>query len=183
VDFSFRFDFWWNRLPASPSTAGTVEGLVVRPGEGERERRTEIEVDVETGIVGDRWELLEETGRANQVALINVHVLRSLANGDPERMARSGDNLHVDLDLSEENLPPGAHLTVGQVVLRVSEMPHRPCLNFSAAFGPTASKKVARAGRRGLRGRGVLCEVMQGGRLQVGDKVYVRRPGDWTKND
>jgi MOSC domain-containing protein YiiM len=182
MDLSWRFDFWWRALPRSPGNPGKVEGLVVRTGHGERRTPDEVQVTREDGIVGDAWGENEHDTADNQVALINVHVLRSLAGPDPARMALSGDNLQVDLDLSEENLPPGTHLTIGEVVLAVTEVPHRPCRHFSARFGTTASKKVARANRRGLRGRGLLCTVVQGGTIRRGDSVYVRRVGDWTYN-
>lgn len=157
-----------------------MTGLVVRPAPGERRRVEELELDTERGVVGDYWQD-GEPGAA--VTLINTHVLASLADGDEERMALSGDNLQVDLDLSEPNLPAGTHLTIGEVVLRISEEPHRPCRSFVGRFGALAAKRVARAGRRGLRGRGVLCDVVQGGVARVGDSIYVRRFGDWTYND
>jgi MOSC domain-containing protein YiiM len=183
VDLSFRHDLWWSRLAKSPTGPGRVEGLVVRPRSGERERRDTVAITPERAVEGDCWTCTEEVGTENQVALINVHVLRSVADSDPERMALSGDNLHVDLDLSEENLPPGTHLTIGEVVLCISAHPHRPCRSFAARFGTTAVKRIARANRRGLRGRGVLCSVVRGGTIRVGDAIYVRRVSDWTKND
>ena len=56
-----------------------------------------------------------------------------------------------------------------------SPEPHRPCRSFHERFGAAAAKRVARANRLGLRGRGVLCAVVQAGELAVGDVVRVRR--------
>ena len=111
------------------------------------------------------------------MSLINVHVIDSLAAQDPERAILCGDNLHVDLDLGEENLPVGTTLTIGTCVLVVSSDPHRPCKLFHGRFGASAVKKVARANRVGRRGRGVLARVLAGGTIRVGDLIHVQRPG------
>ncbi len=179
MDLSFRFDGWYRRLPRSPRDVGRVEALVLRPAggaSGTRRRCSSIDVDPEQGILGDRWAEGPERIPGAQVSLINVHALRSLAGGDEEKMALSGDNLHVDLDLSEENLPIGTRLEIGSAVLEVSEVPHRPCRSFHERFGATAAKKVARGVRTGLRGRGVLCRVVTPGTIRVNDAIVVRRP-------
>ena len=121
---------------------------------------------------GDRDD--EEGSEGTQVSLINIHVLRSLAQ-DEEQGVLSGDNLQVDLDLTEENLPIGTQLEIGSAVLEVSEVVHRPCERFVERFGAAAAKKVARANRRTHRGRGVLCRIVQGGEIDVGDKIRVVR--------
>ena len=36
----------------------------------------------------------------------------------------AGDELYVNLDLSEENLPPGARLALGSAVIEVTAQPH-----------------------------------------------------------
>lgn len=150
---------------------------VVRTGRGLRATPNELELAAGAGIVGDSWSSHPHGAPGNQVSLINVHVLRALAQGDESRMPLSGDNLHVDLELSEENLPVGTLLSIGTCVLRVSPLPHRPCGSFVQRFGASAAKKVARAQRLGKRGRGVLCEVERGGTLRVGDEIRVARPG------
>lgn len=178
LDLSFRFDGWIQSLPASPRDAGLVKGLVVRPAMGQRERPASIEVLPEGGISGDAWEPLDDPRYApneNQISLINIHLLAALVEGDAGKMALSGDNLQVDLDLSEENLPVGTRLTIGSVELQVSPIPHRPCARFAQRFGKTAAKKVARANRLGLRGRGVMCAILAGGRISVGDEIRVQR--------
>ncbi|MDP6538723.1 MAG: MOSC domain-containing protein [Planctomycetota bacterium] len=178
MDLSWRFDRWFARLPDSPREEGRVCGIVIRPtadGHGGRRRLEEVELSVEGGLAGDRWAEGEERTPDNQVSLMNVHVLRSLAGDDLDSMARSGDNLHVDLELSEENLPVGTRLSVGGAILEVSPMPHRPCEHFVERFGATGAKKVARAGRIGLRGRGVLCRVASDGLVRSGDVIRVLR--------
>lgn len=179
MDLSFRFDLWRRALPASPRDSGLVAGLVVRPGcqgHGARLRPAEIRLDVEQGVVGDAWYGSPKRREGNQVSLMNVHVLRSLCGGDPEHMALSGDNLQVDLDLSESNLPVGTRLTIGDAVLEVTPEPHRPCRHFHERFGAGGAKKVARANKTGHRGRGLLCRVLASGTVHIGDTIRVHRP-------
>ena len=179
MDFSFRHDLWWKRLPASPADRGRVVGLVVRTGEagaGRRETPATIRVEPGIGVVGDSFARNPRAPRGAQVSLINVHVLRSLAGGEPSKAALAGDNLQVDLELSEQNLPVGTRLHVGGAVLEVSDVPHRPCHSFAERFGVLAARRVARANRMGRRGRGVLCRVVEAGEIRVGDGIEVRRP-------
>jgi MOSC domain-containing protein YiiM len=177
LDLSWRFDGWIDALPHSPRDSGRVERCVVRTGPGQRALPDAIELIAGAGVQGDSWSKHPHAQEGNQVALINVHLVRALSDGDAQRSALSGDNLQVDLDLSEENLPVGTRLAIGaQTVLVVSAMPHRPCRHFHERFGASAAKKVARANKRGLRGRGVLCSVERGGTIRIGDPIRVERP-------
>jgi MOSC domain-containing protein YiiM len=175
LDLSFRFDGWFKRLPASPRDVGSVCRCVQRTGPGQRATPERVQVAPGRGVIGDAWQTHEHSLPDNEIALVNVHVITSLADGDATRTPLSGDNFHVDLELSEENLPPGTRLHVGEAVLVVSDTPHRPCEKFVQRFGVTAAKKVARADRRGRRGRGVLCTVERGGWIAVGDEIRVER--------
>ena len=177
-DFSWRFDGWIRRLPASPKEVGRIEGLVIRPegsGEGARQRVESVVVVPERGVEGDRWAASPYATAGNEVSLVNVHLLRAISGGDEERGALSGDNLQVDLDLSQENLSVGTRLSIGEAVLEVSDVEHQPCSRFVERFGKTATKRVARANRLGLRGRGVLCHVRVQGEIRVGDQIIVER--------
>ncbi|MCP3913953.1 MAG: hypothetical protein GY711_00175 [bacterium] len=177
-DLSFRFDRWYQKLPRSPSDAGTVVCCVRRTGPGKRETPAEVELEPGRGVVGDHWGRDDHDEARNEVSLVNTHVVRSLTGGDESRTPLSGDNFQVDLDLSEENLPVGTTLSIGEAELRVSDLPHRPCLKFVRRFGLVAAKRVARANRIGRRGRGVLCEVVRGGRVRAGDSIRVARRGN-----
>ncbi|MCB9914570.1 MAG: MOSC domain-containing protein [Planctomycetes bacterium] len=178
MDFGFRFDLWYAGLPASPTDAGVVRDIVIRPpelGSGGRRRLARVRVLADGGLEGDRWASDPKKLGPDQVSLINVHVLASLAGAEPERMALSGDNFQVDLDLSEKNLPVGTRLELGGALLEVSPQPHQPCRLFHERYGVTAVKKVLRANKRGRRGRGVLCTVVRGGEVSVGDPIRVLR--------
>jgi len=175
-DLSFRFDRWFEKLPTSPRDVGAVVRCVVRPAKNQRETPDEVRVIPGRGLEGDHWGGNSHDGPRNEVSLINIHVALSMAKGDEARTPLTGDNFHVDLDLTEENLPVGTTLELGEALLRVSDLPHRPCLKFVKRFGPRAAKRVARANRLGRRGRGVLCEVVRGGAVRVGDEIRVTRP-------
>ena len=177
LDLSFRFDRWYEKLARSPRDVGTVERCVLRTGPGKRETPDEVELEPGRGLVGDNWGSHEHDEERNEVSLINAHVARAVAKGNEARTPLTGDNFQVDLDLSEENLPVGTVLSIGAAELRVTDLPHRPCLRFVKRFGPIAAKRIARANRIGLRGRGVLCEVVRGGRVSCGDAIRVTRPG------
>ena len=175
LDLSWRFDRWFEALPPSPKDRGRVEGLVLRTGPGLRETPDQVELIPGRGVVGDAWSVHKHGLPGNEVALINVHVLRAVCEGDASRMALSGDNLQVDLDLCEANLAAGTLLEVGSALLRVSELPHRPCKHFVERFGATAAKRIARANRIGRRGRGVLCTIERAGSVRRGDAIVVVR--------
>lgn len=177
MDLSFRYDAWWTLLKKSPRDAGRIVRVCVRPRAGERVAKDEVRVTREHGLEGDRWASDPDRRPGNQVSLINVHAIESLCDGDTSRAILCGDNLHVDLDLTEANLPVGSTLTIGEAVLEVSADPHRPCKLFVERFGASGAKKVARANRKGRRGRGVLARVLVDGTLRVGDVIHVKRPG------
>lgn len=176
MDVSFRFERWFEGLAASPRDRGRVVRCVLRTGPGQRALPESIEIAAERGVAGDHWGRYHYDEPGNAVSLVNVHVIESLAGGDAQKAALSGDNLQVDLELSLENLPVGTELELGTALLRVSALEHRPCLKFVRRFGPVAAKQVGRANRIGRRGRGVLCEVVRGGTVRVGDAIVVRRP-------
>jgi MOSC domain-containing protein YiiM len=88
-----------------------------------------------------------------------------------ERWALAGDQLYVDFDLSDENIPPGTRLAIGSAVLEVSAEPHTGCKKFSARFGVEAMKFVNSPEGKRLHLRGINARIVQAGRIQVGDAV------------
>jgi hypothetical protein len=165
------------RILDSPSDLGTVELVVRRPVEGERELLDEGVLDLELGLVGDRWRPARATdygagddGRAAQITLMNARVI-DLVAGDRERWALAGDQLYVDLDLRVENLPPGTHLEVGSAVLEVSDLPHTGCAKFTARFGSAATRFVNAKPNRDLRLRGMNTRIVTPGTVRPGDAI------------
>jgi len=155
---------------SSPADRGTLELIVRRPAENEREVLDEGELDLEVGLVGDRWHLGSSPTNDSQLTLMNARVAQLVARSR-ERWALAGDQLYVDLDLSVENLPAGTRLVVGEAVLEVSDVPHTGCAKFTARFGSEAVKLVNKDAGRELRLRGMNARVLTAGTVRVGDPV------------
>ncbi len=158
-----------DRVLASPRGEGVVELIVRRPSENEREVLEEAELDLERGLVGDRWAGgAAKPGR--QLTLMNARVLE-LVSPDRERWPLAGDQLCVDLDLSVENLPPGTRLALGTAELEVTEELHTGCAKFTERFGPAAIRFVNGQAGRPLRLRGMYARVVTPGTVRRGDAI------------
>jgi hypothetical protein len=149
----------------SPPDGGRVELIVARPAENEREFLTEGVLDPAHGLLGDSWRLrpsLRPPDRSphadKQLNLMNSRVA-ALVAGTSERWAPAGDQLYVDLDLSEANLPAGSRLALGSAVIEVTAEPHLGCQKFAQRFGRHALRFVNSPVGRELRLRGVNAKV------------------------
>lgn len=158
-------------IRAAPADGGTLELIVRRPAEGEREILEEGELDPAHGLAGDRWGR-SRPGRvlnpATQITIMNARVTAAVAQGR-ERWPLAGDQLYVDLDLSEANLPSGTRLTLGSAVLEVSAEPHTGCKKFVERFGMDAMLFVNSPAGKALRLRGANASVVRAGVVRVGD--------------
>lgn len=159
----------WAAAPATPQ-GGAVELICVRRLESVHETPESVEVTVEGGVEGDRWALGERPNPEAQVTLMNIRVV-DLIRHDGVALEASGDNLLVDLDLSETALPVGTRLRIGTAVLEVSTEPHTGCKKFRERFGLDALKWVN--DHRDRRLRGMNCRVLEAGTVAVGDSVAV----------
>lgn len=166
-----------DEIRRSPATTGTVELIVCRPVEDEREVLDEAMLDLDQGLVGDVWKARGSSrspdGSANldaQLTLMNTRAARAIAGSD-ERRPLAGDQLFVDLDISIDNLPPGTQLAVGDAVIEVTAEPHTGCAKFSARFGSAALKFVNKSPGRELRLRGVNTRVVTPGAVRAGDTI------------
>jgi MOSC domain-containing protein YiiM len=156
-------------LECSPRERGTLSLIVRRPSKGQREVLDSGTLDVEEGLVGDRW-ALGKRRRVNQLTLINARFLALLAQ-ERERWPLAGDQLYVDFDLSLEHVPPGTRLSLGSAEIEVSPEPHTGCKLFAARYGRDAQRFVGSAQGRALSLRGINAWVVKGGRVHVGDEV------------
>jgi MOSC domain-containing protein YiiM len=155
----------------SPADAGVVELVVARPDVGVRDLLEEGTLDREKGLVGDNWGTRHgEPEVLRQLNVINARLSRLVAI-DPERRALAGDQLHVDLDLSIENLPPGTRLALGSAVIEVTELPHTGCSKFVERFGREAMQFVNSSLGRELRLRGMCARVVVAGTVHPGDPI------------
>ncbi len=161
----------------SPRDQGVLEAIVIRPATDARQSLQQAELSPEQGLHGDRWATGGATrpdGRPDpdmQLTLMNTRTIALIA-GEPARWPLAGDNLYVDLDLSDDNLPPGTRLRVGTALLEVSAAPHTGCTKFATRFGLEATRFVnSREGKR-LHLRGINAKVLEPGTVTVGDLVH-----------
>ena len=105
-----------------------------------------------------------------QLNVMNSRVLALVAR-DRERWRLAGDQLIMDMDLSDENLPPGTRLALGSAVIEVTDQPHTGCHKFVARFGLDAMKFVNSPAGRRLRLRGLNARVVRPGVIRAGDAV------------
>ena len=167
-----------DRILDAPASPGIVELIVRRPAVGEREVLEEGELDLTEGLVGDTWIVRgskrTKDGSSHPDMQLNVMSARAVdlvAAGDRERWALAGDQLYVDLDLSEANLPPGTRLALGSAVIEVTAEPHTGCAKFHARFGGDAHRFVNTKQHRHLRLRGLNAKVVEPGTVRSGDAI------------
>lgn len=156
-------------IERSPRERGRLSLIVRRPSKGAREVLEVGTLDVEEGLVGDRW-ALGKRRRVNQLTVINTRFLALLAQ-DRDRWPLAGDQLYVDFDLSLEHVPPGTRLRVGAAEIEVSPEPHTGCKLFAARYGSDAQRFVGSASGRALSLRGINAWVVKGAEVRVGDEV------------
>jgi hypothetical protein len=163
-------------LRALSSEEGTLELIVVRPTEGERELPETAALTLEDGLVGDRWRASAyshddgRVSRENQLTIASTRLLELIA--EPERWPLAGDNLLVDMGLDMEGLPVGSRLAIGnEVIVQISAIPHTGCAKFSARFGSDALKFINSPEGRELRLRGVNTHIIQPGTVSTGDAI------------
>jgi MOSC domain-containing protein YiiM len=156
----------------SPCDEGRLKAIFVRPATNDRRALTSARLTPEGGVDGDRWASENDgTDFDSQVSLMNSRFLRQIA-GDEEAMCLAGDNLIVELDLSEANLPAGSRLAIGdEVLLEISGQPHTGCSKLQSRYGKEARKFMNNARGKALHLRGRYGRVIAGGIISVGDLV------------
>jgi MOSC domain-containing protein YiiM len=164
-------------LGTSPQDNGILEMIVCRPSRGERRILETADLHEAEGMIGDNWlargSKSTPDGSANaeaQITLMNSRVIQAITQ-DRSRWALAGDQLYVDLDISEENLPPGQRIAIGTVILEISSLPHTGCASFTERFGHDAIRWVNSPEGRQQRRRGVNARIVQGGSIRQGDVV------------
>ncbi len=156
--------------------------IVQRPAVDQREVVADGLLDVDAGLIGDSW-LTRGSPRTPdggpnpeaQVTIINARLIALLAQTE-DRWPLAGDQLVIDIDMSEDNLPPGAQLAIGSAVIEISEEPHTGCAKFAQRFGHDALRFISTPTGQALRLRGVNTRVIKSGAIQVGDLATRLQP-------
>lgn len=161
----------------APKDNGVLKLISRRPDTDDREVLAEAQLDPAHGLLGDNWKARGSRstpdGLANpemQLNVMNARVIELLAQ-DKSRWALAGDQLFVDFDLSEANIPPGPRLAIGSAVIEITAPPHLGCKKFSARFGPDAMKFVNSPEGKQLHLRGVNAKVVTAALVRPNDQV------------
>ena len=171
-----QLDAGLDEIRRSPTDAGEVKLIVRRPGVNQRETLEEAQLDIVEGLAGDTWRFRVSSRMPDkksphpdkQINIMNARAIALIAR-DPARWALAGDQLYVDLDLSQANLPPGTRLGIGTAVIEVTALPHTGCAKFVERFGLDAMTFVNSPVGRELCLRGINARVVQSGSIRRGD--------------
>ena len=169
------FEAGLDHVRTAPPDGGTLELIVARPANFEREALEQGFLDLDVGLVGDNWATrgcrLMADGSSDplrQVTVMNARAAQLLCGDD---WGRAGDQLYVDLDIGVENLPAGTHLAIGTAVIEITEPPHTGCAKFKERFGGDALRMVGTPAGKALRLRGANARVIVPGTVRRGDTV------------
>ena len=105
---------------AAPQSKAAIDILCFRPDYGQRTFPDQITVRRDVGIVGERWlkaawmKLPDGSPDASiQISILATRVYKAVVV-DKHTMLHPGDTIISDLDCSEQNMPAGTLLRVGQ---------------------------------------------------------------------
>jgi MOSC domain-containing protein YiiM len=149
--------------------------IVCRPNTGERQIIETGVLDLVQGLLGDNWKARGSSSTADgsadperQLTVMNARVVALVAQ-NRSRWPLAGDQLYIDLDLSENNLPVGSRFALGSAVIEVTAPPHTGCKKFVARFGLPAMNFVNSSQGRQLHLRGINARIVKAGTIRVGD--------------
>jgi hypothetical protein len=166
-----------DEIRRAPKDEGVLHLIVRRPQLEAREVLQEGQLDLTEGLVGDNWKVRGSTstedGSAHPDKQLNIMNARAaaLVAQDKARWHLAGDQLYIDLDLSDENLPPGTRLAIGSAIIEVTDEPHNGCKKFVSRFGLDAMLFVNSPVGKQLHLRGINARVVQPGTIRTGDVV------------
>jgi hypothetical protein len=162
---------------AAPRDSGTVRLLCARPKVNARSFPDVLTLTRAAGVTGDSnmkspWLVLPDGSPDPrvQVSVIPWRVL-DLVWRERDRVTHPGDNIAVDMNLSEIDLPVGTLLAVGTAILRVSDVPNDGCAKWKVRCGRPAYDWIITPSGLRQRLRGLYCSVEQDGEVRLGDTM------------
>jgi MOSC domain-containing protein YiiM len=164
-------------ITQSPQDNGRLEMIVGRPSEDERVVMETAELSVREGLVGDNWlprgSRYTSDGSAHpdaQITIMNARAIQLMAQ-EQSRWPLAGDQLFIDMDLRDENLPAGQRLQVGTAVLEITSYPHTGCKKFAVRFGKDAVIFANSEEGKRWHLRGIYARVVEAGQVRTGDTI------------
>lgn len=166
-----------DHIRRSPTDHGVLRLIVRRPAIETREVLESAELNVLEGVAGDTWHQRSSRRTPDgsphpdmQLNIMNARAAALVAQSE-NRWPLAGDQLFIDLDLSEANLPAGTRLAIGTAVIEVTSQPHNGCAKFLARFGRDALEFVNSEIGKQLHLRGINARVAVPGVIARGDPV------------
>jgi hypothetical protein len=162
---------------AAPKDEAPIEMLCRRPGFGEREIVSELELTIAQGIPGERWQTTPWMRLADgspdpriQVSILPTRVMQAVWL-DRNSQPHPGDPIVADLDCSYGNLPVGSLLQAGTAILEVSDVFNDACIKWKQRYGTPAKDWITDRENVHLRLRGLLCKIVQDGTVTAKDRL------------
>ena len=166
-----------DHIRQAPKQEGILQMIVTRPDVDQRDVLEEGQIDEKTGLIGDNWNVRPSSRTPDgsphpdkQLNIMNARAIALIAQTE-DRWALAGDQLYIDFDISDENLPAGSQLAIGEAIIEVTPIPHNGCKKFTQRFGIDAVKFVNSPVGKQLHLRGINAKVIRGGTIRKGDTV------------
>jgi len=166
-----------DHILAAPNSGATIGQLCFRPDFGLRTFPIALDMTVNHGIIGERWNkkpwLTLPNGEPDpriQVSILSQRVM-DLCWRDHTNTVHPGDPIVVDMNLSAANLPVGTRLSAGSALLEVSDKFNTACIKWRDRYGNDSLRWINKRDNRDFRLRGILCKIVRDGTVKVGDQL------------
>jgi hypothetical protein len=156
-----------------PADRGTLSLIVLRPAVNERAVVPRAYASCDGGIAGSGWTRSEAKGLTDQVCVMSAAAIRAVVgDAGEDAWPAAGDQLFIDMDVTEHNMAVGDRLRIGRdVEMEVTRKPHNGCMKFVARYGEDALGVLNCREGRARRLRGIYFSVVQDGWIAAGDEI------------